>query len=181
MFDLSGKTALITGASRGIGETTARLFAERGARVVLAARSLGQELLLAQQHLVELRERGVQLLIEGGDLLGARRSGAVAERGLGTRRRAAGRPPRLLGHEPREHLALVGDVLGETLDPGPEILQGATGQTPGGLLVAELPTSLGLGALGGGEGRAGDRDRGALGMRGGGRGQDRGDAHAERP
>ncbi|MCM2561765.1 SDR family oxidoreductase [Lutimaribacter sp. EGI FJ00015] len=39
MSTLSGKTALITGASRGIGEATARLFAARGANVVLTARS----------------------------------------------------------------------------------------------------------------------------------------------
>ncbi|TKT75718.1 SDR family oxidoreductase [Aquamicrobium sp. LC103] len=35
---LDGKVAFITGASQGIGETTARLFAREGARVVLAAR-----------------------------------------------------------------------------------------------------------------------------------------------
>lgn len=38
--DLNGKTALITGASRGIGEATARIFADYGANVVLAARSM---------------------------------------------------------------------------------------------------------------------------------------------
>lgn len=36
---LSGRTAVITGASRGIGAATARSFAARGARVVLIARS----------------------------------------------------------------------------------------------------------------------------------------------
>ncbi|HEX7301924.1 SDR family oxidoreductase [Lentzea sp.] len=35
---LAGKVVLITGASRGIGEAAARLFAEEGASVVLAAR-----------------------------------------------------------------------------------------------------------------------------------------------
>lgn len=38
-MNLTGKTALITGASRGIGEATARLFAQKGANVVLMARS----------------------------------------------------------------------------------------------------------------------------------------------
>ena len=37
---LTSKTALITGASRGIGEATAQKLAEYGANVVLAARSL---------------------------------------------------------------------------------------------------------------------------------------------
>jgi 3-oxoacyl-[acyl-carrier protein] reductase len=40
-INLSGKTALITGASRGIGEAAARVMAGHGANVVLAARSTG--------------------------------------------------------------------------------------------------------------------------------------------
>jgi len=38
--DLTGKVALVTGASRGIGAATARAFAAAGAHVVLAARNL---------------------------------------------------------------------------------------------------------------------------------------------
>jgi len=39
MFDMAGKTVLITGASRGIGAETGRVFANAGAKVVLLARS----------------------------------------------------------------------------------------------------------------------------------------------
>lgn len=40
MFDLSGRTAIVSGASRGIGEAIARLLAARGAHVVCTSRKL---------------------------------------------------------------------------------------------------------------------------------------------
>ena len=53
---LKGKAAVVTGASRGIGEATARLFAEAGAAVVLAARSSDATDRIA----AEIREAGGQ-------------------------------------------------------------------------------------------------------------------------
>ena len=49
MFNYTGKTALITGASSGIGESFARELAARGMNVVLVARSEAKLRLLAQE------------------------------------------------------------------------------------------------------------------------------------
>jgi NAD(P)-dependent dehydrogenase (short-subunit alcohol dehydrogenase family) len=56
MFRLDGRSALVTGASQGIGEGIARRLSAAGARVVLCARSLGKLEALA----AELRGAGAQ-------------------------------------------------------------------------------------------------------------------------
>lgn len=40
LFDLSGKTALVTGASRGIGAEIAKLLAQHGAHVIVSSRKI---------------------------------------------------------------------------------------------------------------------------------------------
>src|SRR5690349_11837361 len=42
MGKLSGRTAIVTGSSRGIGEAIAELFASEGAKVVCVARTLNE-------------------------------------------------------------------------------------------------------------------------------------------
>jgi len=76
-IDLTGKTALVTGASRGIGEAIARRLGETGAHILVAARSVDRVQQVAQSignaTAVELdiagadvRERVKKLLEERG-------------------------------------------------------------------------------------------------------------------
>jgi NAD(P)-dependent dehydrogenase (short-subunit alcohol dehydrogenase family) len=65
---LSGKTALVTGSSRGIGADTARYLAQAGANVVINYRNKAPR---AEKLATELRDLGVQVLVVGADLTDA--------------------------------------------------------------------------------------------------------------
>jgi NAD(P)-dependent dehydrogenase (short-subunit alcohol dehydrogenase family) len=65
---LTGKTALVTGSSRGIGADTVRYFAEAGANVVINFRNKAPR---AEKLASELRELGVEALVVGADLTDA--------------------------------------------------------------------------------------------------------------
>ncbi|MFI8631906.1 SDR family oxidoreductase [Microbacterium sp. NPDC077663] len=62
---LTGKTALVTGSSRGIGADTARYLAEAGANVVINFRNKAPR---AEKLATELRTLGVDVLTVGADL-----------------------------------------------------------------------------------------------------------------
>lgn len=63
-YDLSGKSVLITGGSRGLGLAMAREMAQQGAKLTLLARD-PDELLVAA---ADLRQRGAQVHVVQGDV-----------------------------------------------------------------------------------------------------------------
>lgn len=64
LFDLTGKTALVTGATRGIGRAIAQLLGEAGARLVIASEDPSD----CAQTERELRETGVEAIAIPSDL-----------------------------------------------------------------------------------------------------------------
>jgi len=65
LLDLSGKNAIVTGASRGIGRATALMLARAGASVGIAYRTRRDA---ADRVAEACRASGVQAWVEGGDL-----------------------------------------------------------------------------------------------------------------
>ena len=75
---LSGKTAIITGATSGIGKATALLFAEEGANVVIT----GRRAELGQRVVEEIRQRGARGVFVQADHTQAKGCSHVVERTL---------------------------------------------------------------------------------------------------
>ena len=67
LFDLDGKVALVTGASRGIGESIARLLAQQGAHVIVSSRKIDG-----------CQEVADSIVAAGSDFAAVNSSGAVA-------------------------------------------------------------------------------------------------------
>lgn len=66
-FNLDGKIALITGASRGIGEAIARTLAAHGARVILASRKM-EGLRRVEEEIVRSGGRAESMVCHAGDM-----------------------------------------------------------------------------------------------------------------
>jgi NAD(P)-dependent dehydrogenase (short-subunit alcohol dehydrogenase family) len=83
MPDLTGKVAIVTGASRGIGVAAAQALAQAGAAVVLAARSLGQVEANAQR-INDAGGKACALQCDVSDYAGCQRLVREAARRFGT-------------------------------------------------------------------------------------------------
>ena len=58
LFDLAGKTAIVTGSTKGIGKAIARALARHGARVVVSSRDEGR----VEATRRELADEGLEVM-----------------------------------------------------------------------------------------------------------------------
>jgi 3-oxoacyl-[acyl-carrier protein] reductase len=81
-FDLSGRIALVTGASQGLGRRFARVLAERGAAVALAARQQGK-LAEVERAIAASGARVASVTLDVTDQRSIERAIAAVENALG--------------------------------------------------------------------------------------------------
>ena len=75
LFDLSRRTALITGASRGIGFAIAEALARAGARVILNGRSLAS----LEEAALRLRQSGARVETSAFDVTDSAQAAAAIQ------------------------------------------------------------------------------------------------------
>ena len=75
MFSLAGKSCVVTGASRGLGKAIVLAFAEQGADVVLAARSVPDLEAVAR----DVQALGRRAVVRPTDVTSAAEVGALAD------------------------------------------------------------------------------------------------------
>ena len=138
--DQSGRTALITGANSGLGLETARTLAQRGARVVLACRTLERAEQARQALLRDSLGELISLQLDLADLVSVRRGAAQLADQLGAidlliNNAGVMAPPRQLSAQGFElqfavnhlgHFALTQQLL-PVLRPGARVVHVSSG------------------------------------------------------
>lgn len=79
MHQLSGKVAIVTGASSGIGYATARLFAQEGAKLVVTARRHGE----LGKLVAEIERHGGEAVAIAGDIRDENLARSLVETAVG--------------------------------------------------------------------------------------------------
>ena len=82
LFDLTGKVAIVTGTSRGLGQIFARALAKAGADLVLTSRHL-DHLLPFEKEMTALGRRAISLALDVRDQASIQKMAADAEAAFG--------------------------------------------------------------------------------------------------
>src|SRR5213080_97188 len=82
LFDLTGRVAIVTGASRGLGQNLARALAKAGADLVITSRHR-DHLLTFESEIESLGRRAVSLQLDVRDLSSIQQMAAAAESAFG--------------------------------------------------------------------------------------------------
>jgi NAD(P)-dependent dehydrogenase (short-subunit alcohol dehydrogenase family) len=82
LFDLSGKVAIVTGTSRGLGQIFARALAKAGADLVLTSRRR-DDLLSFEKEMTTLGRRAISLALDVRDQASIQKMAADAEAAFG--------------------------------------------------------------------------------------------------